>query len=378
MANIPLTNFNAGELTPQISERIDTEKHQSGCKVMENFIPRIYGGAERRPGTYYITTSYKMGQNVRLMPFVYSSSIAYLVECGDEYMRFFYDDEVVVTIETPFSTEDNFQIHYQQIADVMRIVHSSHHIKTLSRTSAVTFELADMDFKNGPFLTRNDLLDPDDPDPAEMECSVTEVGESGILTAKTDVFYEGHEGALFKLIHPVETTSVSQSGAGTSASVYVTKNGGYFSTQGTWQGTIKLQRSEDDENWEDFRTYTALASGARNDSYTIKPEDTGAYFRIYASHSSCGATLTTWDVLQAGIVKITTVSGGKYAICEVISKLSSTDATKRWAEGAWSGYRGYPSTITFFENRSCFAGGISNSDRNSDIIPAYPVLQGEP
>lgn len=54
MPNIPITNFNAGELSPQISERIDIEKYQAGCRRMENMIPRIYGTAERRPGTYFI------------------------------------------------------------------------------------------------------------------------------------------------------------------------------------------------------------------------------------------------------------------------------------------------------------------------------------
>ena len=54
MANVPITHFNGGVFTPQISERVDTEKYPGGCRRMENYIPRIYGGAERRPGTVYI------------------------------------------------------------------------------------------------------------------------------------------------------------------------------------------------------------------------------------------------------------------------------------------------------------------------------------
>lgn len=54
MANIPITNFNSGELTPKIDDRVDTEKYAGGCKRLENMIPLIYGCVERRPGTIFI------------------------------------------------------------------------------------------------------------------------------------------------------------------------------------------------------------------------------------------------------------------------------------------------------------------------------------
>jgi hypothetical protein len=54
MANIPITTFNSGELSPRIDARIDVEKYSSGCKILENFIPEKYGCATRRPGTLYI------------------------------------------------------------------------------------------------------------------------------------------------------------------------------------------------------------------------------------------------------------------------------------------------------------------------------------
>jgi len=54
MANVPIISFNAGELSPQIDARIDVEKYGSGCRHLENMIPLIYGGVERRPGTKFI------------------------------------------------------------------------------------------------------------------------------------------------------------------------------------------------------------------------------------------------------------------------------------------------------------------------------------
>ena len=54
MPNIPIINLNGGLYTPLIDTRSDVEKYRSGCRTLENFIPRIYGVIERRPGTRFV------------------------------------------------------------------------------------------------------------------------------------------------------------------------------------------------------------------------------------------------------------------------------------------------------------------------------------
>ena len=51
-----VVNFNGGEFSPKIDARSDTEKYVSGCRTLENMIPLIFGGVEKRPGTEFITT----------------------------------------------------------------------------------------------------------------------------------------------------------------------------------------------------------------------------------------------------------------------------------------------------------------------------------
>lgn len=53
-------SFNAGEISPLMDARVDENKHQFSCRILENFIPRIYGGAFRRPGTMYIGTAHDL------------------------------------------------------------------------------------------------------------------------------------------------------------------------------------------------------------------------------------------------------------------------------------------------------------------------------
>ena len=75
-----IQSLNAGELSPLMDCRIDQDKYQMGCRTMENFYPLIYGGAERRPGTYYVATSKVDGDKIRLVDFVYSQDQAYIME----------------------------------------------------------------------------------------------------------------------------------------------------------------------------------------------------------------------------------------------------------------------------------------------------------
>jgi len=82
-----LQSFNAGELSPLMDMRIDQDKYQMGCRTMENFYPLIYGGAERRPGTYYVATAKTHGLPVRLVDFIYSVDQAYILEFGNQYIR---------------------------------------------------------------------------------------------------------------------------------------------------------------------------------------------------------------------------------------------------------------------------------------------------
>ncbi len=57
MPNIGIINLNSGEFTAKIDARSDIEKYVSGCRKLENMIPLIFGGVEKRPGTEFITSS---------------------------------------------------------------------------------------------------------------------------------------------------------------------------------------------------------------------------------------------------------------------------------------------------------------------------------
>jgi hypothetical protein len=55
-------SFNAGEISPLMLARFDEGKYRFSCRKLVNFIPKIYGGAFRRPGTIYTGTARNVAQ----------------------------------------------------------------------------------------------------------------------------------------------------------------------------------------------------------------------------------------------------------------------------------------------------------------------------
>jgi len=304
---------------------------------------------------------------VRKIPFIYSASIAYTIELGDLYARFFYGDSVLldgsgneVVIETPYLTSELFQLQYYQVGDVMRLVHPKHLPATLSRTDPTTFVLTPIPFRDGPFLTRNDLIDPTNTSPATMTYTGTlAAGSSGTLTCSIDWFLAGHVGCLFKLIEERVTTETTLHGAGSSSEM-ATKGMWRFVTSGSWAGTVRIQRNENSAGYEDMRVFSGLTVGARNVSENGTEDAENVILKMVADagmSADFGATLSLVDFYQEGVVQITAVTDTKTATVTVLSPVAvSALATRKWAEGAWSDVSGYPAAITFYKDRCVYAG----------------------
>ena len=376
MANLSVISLNSGYMTPRIDTRSDVEKYSSGCRILENMLPLLYGPVERRPGTEYIATAKNTPEVIRLIPFIYSVTIAYMVEFGDLYARFYYDGsrvlssgDIVETV-TPYLVADLPQVQYKQSADVMWLVHTSYPPYKLSRVSALEFSMAKIAFTNGPFLERNDIAVEDD---VTMTSSVTAADSTGTLTASAATFEAGHIGSLWKLTHKREDTSIkgSRTTVGVIDAALDVKGSWTCSTHGNWGMTFEIQRNEDGTNWETFRTYTSVLTGgqgSRNVQKTDIEEVDGVQYRMYVTSvdtpaGTIRADLTVNDPVLDGIVRIDAVTSDVEAVTTVLSKVASTDATKRWAEGAWSGVRGYPTSFTFFEERAVYAGSTNNARR---------------
>jgi hypothetical protein len=94
------TNFTAGEISPRLASRIDTQKYRNGAAIIENFITTAHGGARKRGGTKFVAPI-KAGQtDVRLIPFQFNVEQAYVIEFGNLYFRVFKDGGIITNTST--------------------------------------------------------------------------------------------------------------------------------------------------------------------------------------------------------------------------------------------------------------------------------------
>src|SRR5690554_571077 len=95
------TNFTAGELSPRLEGRVDLAKYANGCRLLENMLVHPHGGASRRSGTRFAAEVKNSADQVRLVPFEFSTVQAYMLEFGPGYIRFYMNDG---RIESPPGT----------------------------------------------------------------------------------------------------------------------------------------------------------------------------------------------------------------------------------------------------------------------------------
>ena len=156
-----LTNFTGGELSPRLDGRNDLAKYNSGCKTLENMIVYPHGAAARRSGTSFVAEVKDSTKKTRLIPFEFSTTQTYMLEFGNQYIRFYKDNGQILSggsayeIASPYLEAELFEIKYAQSADVMYICHPNHAVRKLSRTGHTAWTLTEVDFTNGPYLDSN-------------------------------------------------------------------------------------------------------------------------------------------------------------------------------------------------------------------------------
>lgn len=103
-----IQSFNSGELSPLMDSRIDQSKYVSGCRICENFIPLIYGGAERRPGLEYIATQKSSSAKGRVVAFERSVDDVYMLCFENQVIRVFRSGARVTGTATNITVFANY------------------------------------------------------------------------------------------------------------------------------------------------------------------------------------------------------------------------------------------------------------------------------
>ena len=281
------------------------------------------------------------------------------------------------SIVSPYTSAQAFEIHITQSADVMYIAHEDHHPQKLSRLDTLEWTLVDVPFAGGPFLDENttaaSLVGFARLGGTARSGYYFPTGATGTLTASgtdNEPFNSNMVGALWLVKHtrPDNTTSTQDNNtnaAPTDLTKAIKIKGDYtFDISKFVAGTDsgKLWRKEGNGSWQEYKHFTAATA------YSATEDEKDTYYAFSFSVNTMKGTLTARNQINRGIVKITGFTSSTVVTVEVVDAVlsdNSTDAavtTSLWAEGAWSDYRGYPRTVTFFEDRLWWASSTNNPD----------------
>lgn len=104
MAKFTQPSLSGGELAPGLRGRVDLAKYPVSLGKARNFITKPTGGGAKRPGTFFRGRVKFSNKLTRLVPFIYSSSIKYLIEMGDGYFRFWVDGALLTNAQKPIQS----------------------------------------------------------------------------------------------------------------------------------------------------------------------------------------------------------------------------------------------------------------------------------
>ena len=202
-------NFTAGELSDAIDTRTSFERYFNGSSILQNFIIKPQGSLVRRKGFKYINEVKDSTKKTALIPFEFSANQTYVIEIGNQYMRFFSQQGQVLDgsnnileISTVFLESEIFNnkgelaIRFVQDADVMYLLHPNHPIQKLIRVSATSFNISSIELLKGALMDQN------------LETGKTiavsgnnhNVGDTITLTASGHTpFQSGHIGSIWSI-----------------------------------------------------------------------------------------------------------------------------------------------------------------------------------
>jgi hypothetical protein len=361
---IPQNSFQYGEISDNTIMRTDSPIYAASAQSLENMIVLPEGAVKKRHGTKFIYKNTRTNKDLHLAPFIFDDNEQYVIGIGEAYIfcwRLLTDGTVslvsTITADTqsnvlPFDKDYLREYNTAQYGDVMFICHPLFAPRMLTRTSLTAFELSVFSFD-----TSYDNKDTYQPYSSFYATNVTLASSSpSIGTNRT-----------------ITTSSPYWDTTGKHIGVTVRYGGNEIvitSVNSTTQaiGTVVKELSSRLTVTNPLRT--------RNGSSTIEI--------THLSHGLIvGQTITLSDAVAVGGINASSINGSRN-IVEILDintytvnasananesedgggfvKITSNGATTNWDEQAFSALRGYPSAVTFHENRLCFGGTLAEPD----------------
>lgn len=365
--------FTTGEVSPDVSSRFDLEQYKSALLEAENVVIRPYGAVAKRQGSQYVGQVKYSDKPTRLFEFTTNTNNSFMLEFGDKYIRVWnYGVYTGVEFATPFDSDILFDLNCIQSGDVMFICSGKYPIQTLSRYSDTDWRMSAYKLTEQPYDEIN----------TDNGHTLTVNGDT--ITSTKDLFTQDMVGSVIQIAYYIEAVYTSKSGEVVEKKYGVRRfskhektvynNIDYnverfstdvelswkFTTHGTWEGTVKLQISNNDgQTWKDYRAYTSKNDYNVTDTGKI---EAGARLKYVSDikGGSVNCDLSIMPFTQYGIVEIKSVTDAKNATVNILNGIKEGESSHKWKLGSWNRGNGYPKLCTFYQDRFVVAATSKN------------------
>jgi hypothetical protein len=332
---VQLTNFTGGELSPRLDGRNDLAKYASGCKTLQNMIVYPHGSAARRSGTSFVAEVENSAEKTRLIPFEFSTTQTYILEFGNEYIRFYKDGGAIL--------EANKTITGITQADPGVVSITSHGFS--NGDTIVISGVVGMTEVNGKRFKV-----------ANVNTNDFELQDIDGVDVDTTSFTAYASGGVANRVYQIATTYLTadlfQIKYAQSADVMYLCHPEY---------SVKKLSRTGHTSWTitevDFTNGPYLDDNVTAVTFSTSAHTVGTLRDLTAST----ATFASTDVgrlvrFRDGYGEITAFTSTTVVVITIIEDMGSTSSSTDWSLGAFSDTTGYPSCVTFYEQRLVFAG----------------------
>lgn len=294
----------------------------------------------------------------------------------------------VMTLPTPWASADLGNVRKDQSLDLVFVGCDGHQQKTIERRGVHSWSITTYAPNDGPFLTENVsgiTITPGALGPGQVQ-----------LNASESIFNNGHLGALFRVTSigqsvirgiaaaNVFTNSIRISGVsdglfgqipliafpgqplqqffGTGGPPPTGPRRFIYTLSGTFTGIVTLQQSMDNATWTDFLQHAGPVNVI---SFALSIDDGLSnqiiYYRAgfkagdYTS-GQVNITLQYANGSRVGVGRVIDVLSDTAVLVDAIQAFGGTTATNIWAEGSWSTFRGFPTSVSLHQGRLWWFG----------------------
>lgn len=337
-------SFIGGEFSPDLFGLISNPRYKSGLALSRNWISTLQGPLVRRTGTKYAGEAKFADKEAIFVPFEFSTTQSYILEFGDQYVRFWTNHGRVTLIAENITAITN------------------------ANPCVVTYDSGDT-YANGDYVVLSGIVGPIG---GYLNGRAFKV--AGVNTVANTFQLQYQDGT------PVDSTAMGAYTSGGTVAEILEVATNY--TEADLDGLRWVQSADvlylvhpnyfpraltrlGATSW----TYAQIAFidlpylSLDSSGTTLTPSGTSGAVTITAS----AATFSSDDVGRQirikngatwgnGVIDSYTSPTQVGATVLAARAFASTSATVQWRLGVWSDTSGYPSTVCFYEDRLCFGG----------------------